>query len=88
MKPGRGPHVRIGALANFTPSLGTRLCKSLNRGRHHQAGGLRSPDPYASPASDTTFLYRCSWASPTVSCRGFRGSPEPIGQAMLWQRRA
>lgn len=88
MKPGRGPHVRIGVLANFTPSLGTRLSKSLNGGGDCQAGGLRGPGPEASPTSDTRFLYRCSWASPTVSCRGFRGSPEPMGQAMLWQRRA
>lgn len=49
MKPGRGPHVRIGVLANFTPSLGTRLSKSLNGDGDCQAGGLRSPDPSVSP---------------------------------------
>lgn len=32
MKPGWGPHVRIGVLANFTPSLGTRLSSSLKEG--------------------------------------------------------
>ena len=32
MKPGRGPHVRIGVLASFTLSLGTRFSSSLNGG--------------------------------------------------------
>lgn len=32
MKPGWGPHVRIGVLANFTPSLGTRFSSSLSGG--------------------------------------------------------
>ena len=89
VKPGRGPHVRIGLLANFTPSLGTRFSSSLSEGGDgiRLGVGLGSPGPQASPPS-TSFLYRCSWASPTVSCRGFRGSPEPMGQTMLWQRRA
>lgn len=93
MKPGRGPHVRIGVLASFTPSLGTRLSSSLSGGGDGVSLGVAqesrplAPPPHPS-ISDTGFLYRCSWASPTVSCRGFRGSPEPMGQAMLWQRRA
>lgn len=32
MKPGRGPHVLIGVLASFIPSLGTRLSSSLHGG--------------------------------------------------------
>lgn len=89
MKPGRGPHVRIGVLANFTPSLGTRLSNSLNGGGGSVGlvgSGIQTPRCPQPQIPD--FLYRCSWASPTVSCRGFRGSPEPMGQAMLWQRRA
>lgn len=88
VKSGRGPHVRIGVLANFTPSLGIRLSSSLNGGKKGiRLRGSEVQAPQASPLSDTTFLYRCSWASPTVSRRGLRGSPEPMGQAMLWQRR-
>lgn len=46
MKPGRGPHVRIGVFANFTPSLGTRLSSSLygNEGGI-RLKGFRSSDP-------------------------------------------
>ena len=53
MKPGRGPHVRIGVLANFTPSLGTRFSSSLNGGGDsiRLGVGLRSPGPQASPPS-------------------------------------
>lgn len=84
MKPGRGPHVRIGVLASFTPSLGTRLSSSLSGGGDGVSLGVAQESrPLAPPTPRSQILDFCTDAAghlPQSAVGAFEGLRNPWGR--------